>query len=321
MLDVYITIDTEIWCGDWNNVDASFPEAFRKYIYGPTKQGDYALPATLSILQEHGLEGVFFVEPLFSARFGIGALEEIVGLIRDKDQEIQLHLHSEWINEARPSLLEEVISKTPLLTLLNEDQQFKLIQWGLQRLEDAGGGRANAFRAGSYGANRATLKALKRNGILFDTSYNLDAINGVHDLSPDELLVQPKTEEGVCIYPVSVYRTGDGKGYRNVQITALSYPELVRYLEFAHDSGWDSVVIVSHNFELLSPDKSSVDEIVARRFVKLCHYLDKNRDRYQVKGFKKSLVKDCVQPIPPKTRIDQVGLRYIEQFLRKIKYA
>jgi len=37
---------------------------------------------TLRILNDHGLRGVFFVEPLFSARFGLAPLQEIVGSSR-----------------------------------------------------------------------------------------------------------------------------------------------------------------------------------------------------------------------------------------------
>ena len=99
MLNVFITVDTEIWCDGWDNLDARFPDAFRRYVYGPTRRGNYALPATLDILSDHGLAAVFFVEPLFAARFGQDPLDELVGLIRDGGQEIQLHLHTEWVDE------------------------------------------------------------------------------------------------------------------------------------------------------------------------------------------------------------------------------
>jgi peptidoglycan/xylan/chitin deacetylase (PgdA/CDA1 family) len=40
-------------------------------LYGRSPAGDYALPKTLEILDRNGLKGVFFVEPLFAARFGV----------------------------------------------------------------------------------------------------------------------------------------------------------------------------------------------------------------------------------------------------------
>jgi hypothetical protein len=93
----------EIWPGSWNNIDARFPEAFRRYVYGDTPQGQYALPMTLEILRDHGLRGIFFVEPLFSARFGLGPLQEFVSLIQEGGQDVQMHLHPEWADEARES--------------------------------------------------------------------------------------------------------------------------------------------------------------------------------------------------------------------------
>ena len=61
MLDVLITVDVEIWCDGWQDIDARFPDAFRRYIHGPTAGGDYGLPYQLKVLSDHGLKGVFFV--------------------------------------------------------------------------------------------------------------------------------------------------------------------------------------------------------------------------------------------------------------------
>ena len=69
-MNVYITFDVEVWCNSWRDLDARFPASFERYYFGRSDAGDYALPKTLEILNRHGLLGVFFVEPLFSARFG-----------------------------------------------------------------------------------------------------------------------------------------------------------------------------------------------------------------------------------------------------------
>jgi hypothetical protein len=71
MLNVFFTVDVEIWCDGWENIDHKFPGAFEQYIYGPTPRGNFALPFKLQVLRDHGLTGVFFVEPLFATRFGI----------------------------------------------------------------------------------------------------------------------------------------------------------------------------------------------------------------------------------------------------------
>jgi protein-tyrosine phosphatase len=71
-------------------------------LYGRSPAGDYALPKTLEILDRNGLKGVFFVEPLFAARFGVEHLATIVDLIRAGGHDVQLHLHPEWSDELRP---------------------------------------------------------------------------------------------------------------------------------------------------------------------------------------------------------------------------
>ncbi len=104
MIDVFLTVDVEVWCDGWDDIDAKFPSAFQRYIYGPTSRGDYGLPYQLHQLQEHGLTGVFFVEPLFSTRFGLEPLSEIISLVRERGHEIQLHLHTEWVDESNVPL-------------------------------------------------------------------------------------------------------------------------------------------------------------------------------------------------------------------------
>lgn len=321
MLNVFITVDTEVWCDGWDNLDQKFPEYFKKYIYGPTRQGNFALPGKLSILEEYNIPAVFFIEPLFSAKFGIEPLKEIVSIIQGKRQEIQLHLHTEWVDEAGDTLIPGTTKKIRNLTYCSRAQQSHLIQWGLQRMAEAGVENINAFRAGSYGANRDTLRAVADNKLVFDTSYNLSAELGVADIAPDKLLNQPYFIDGIYEYPVSVIKDPIRQRYRNVQINALSYKELVNCLEHAFESNWDSLVIVTHNFELLSRDKTSVDTYAVNRFRRLCQYLNNNRDRFNVTGFQDlSPTNIQSQPSIPSGKLLSAGLRYAEQTIRQFLY-
>src|SRR5499426_1893648 len=129
MIQVLFTVDVEVWCESWTDLDREFPEAFRRYIYGPTASGQYGLPFTLQMLRDCGLRGVFFVEPLFAARFGVDPLSEIVGLIHGAGQEVQLHLHTEWVDEARvPPLLPPVSAKKQFLWMFSRAEQAALIE-------------------------------------------------------------------------------------------------------------------------------------------------------------------------------------------------
>ncbi len=321
MLNVFITIDTEIWCNGWDNLDECFPGYFQQYVYGKTSQGDYALPGTLNILADHGLPAVFFVEPLFSARFGIDPLAELVGLIKEQNQEIQLHLHPEWVDETGETLLTNIQQKIPLLSLCDLSQQSQLIAWGKSQLHQVGVENITAFRAGSYAANLNTLQALKDNQILFDSSYNPASDVGVADIAPGQILTQPYKINDVYEYPVSVFAQPVKNSQRNLQVTACSFNEMSHYLNTAHDAGWDAVVIVSHNFELLSPNKIQADHIVINRFKKLCQFLSQNPERFKVTGFNDLTPTHITdQPELLNGKPVDFSLRTMEQITRRFMY-
>jgi peptidoglycan/xylan/chitin deacetylase (PgdA/CDA1 family) len=319
MLDVFFTVDVEIWCDGWDHLDRKFPAAYRRYVYGPTREGDYALPATLKILNDHGLRGVFFVEPLFSTRFGPGPLQELVGLIQAAGQEVQLHLHTEWVDEAREPLLPGVSGKRQHLRQFSLGEQADLIAAGLKLLSEAGVRSINAFRAGNWAMNRDTLSALARNAIDFDSSYNAASRIGVDSVMPGQILTQPAAFDTVMEYPVTVYRDRGPTSLRPLQLTACSFNEVTRVLNTAADSGWDSVVIVSHNFELLNRRKDRPDPIVVRRFRKLCRYLERHADRFRVRGFRGlEHGKTRAQPEPFSPSAWLIYERYAEQLVRRV---
>lgn len=317
MLDVFLTVDVEVWCDGWINIDAKFPSAFKRYIYGPTPRGDYGLPYQLRELQEHGLTGVFFVEPLFSTRFGLEPLAEIISLVRKQEHEVQLHLHTEWVDESRRPLLDGIAGKQQFLHYFSLEEQAILIRTGANLIEMAGGQKVNAFRAGSFRFNEDTLRALARNGIAFDSSYNASMFGRDSGVVPDVTLVEPAECNGVHEYPMTVFH-GGVRSLRHAQLTACSYREMEGLLWQALESGRKAFVILFHNFELLNGSMNRPDDIVVARFHKLCSFLDRHRDCFRVRGFK-GLTPTTVfsQPAPLISPIWRTGLRVLEQGLRR----
>jgi len=314
MTNVLLTVDTEVWCDGWHDLDAKFPDFFRKYVYGPTRAGDYGLPILFKVLADFGLRATFFVEPLFALRFGLEPLREIVGLVRDAGQEVQLHAHPEWLDESREAPLFEIRAKQPRLSGYSLEQQRQIIAKAKELLVAAGAQSVEGFRAGSYAADRNTLLALADNGIFIDSSYNWAAQVGVCDMFPGLRLLQPAIDAGVTELPVSVYQPGGARLSRHLQLTACSFAEMRWMLEYAQRMGWDSVVIVLHNFELLTEDKLRPNRIVFRRFVELCRYLADHADRFATVGIG-GLVPQTLefQPEFPKTPAWLTAGRYLAQ--------
>jgi hypothetical protein len=318
MLDVFITVDVEIWCDGWLNIDQQFPGAFRKYIYGTTAKGDFGLPYKIEILKQYGLTGVFFVEPLFAARFGIQPLTEIVVLLRENAQEVQLHLHTEWVDESREHLLENVLQKRQHLRYFSLEEQIILIAAGASLLKRAGAPDINAFRAGSFAFNSDTLSALATNHIPFDSSYNASMFGLDSGVMPGVTVVEPAEWNGTYEYPMTVFNDGTGR-LRHAQLNACSYKEMERLLWQAVEAERSAFVILSHSFELLNPAMDRPNDVVVNRFRNLCTFLDKNRDLFRVRGFRglRPEVKQ-VQPAPLASPIWLTGARMIEQAYQRM---
>jgi len=318
MLNVFFTVDVEIWCGSWKNLDENFPQAFQRYVYGHTPSGEYGLRHKLKTLREHGLLGVFFIEPLFAARFGIAPLAEIVGLVREHGHEVQLHLHPEWVDEAREPLLAQVNRKKQFLRDFSLTEQTALIAAGLKLIEKANGGNPNAFRAGSFGANEDTLRALAANRLLFDSSYNASMLGLGSSFMPGQTLIEPIECDGVHEYPMTVFNDGTGI-LRHVQLGACSYQEMQGLLWQALESKRKSFMMLSHNFELLNIAKNRPDPIVTKRFYNLCRFLDQNRDCFRMSGFH-GLAPASVhpQPGPLTSPVWKTGHRMLQQLMRHL---
>lgn len=320
MLDVFFTVDVEVWCGGWENIDEKFPASFQRYVYGKTPQGDYGLPYQLHLLKEHNLLGVFFVEPLFAARFGLAPLEEIVGLLQQGGQEVQLHMHTEWVNEAKHPILPDVIKKRQFMRHFSLAEQQVLIATGVEFLAKTGGGKVNAFRAGSFAFDANTLVALAANGIDFDSSYNATMMGLESGVMPGIVLYEPIECSGVYEYPMTVYKDSP-RSLRHVQLGACSYREIEHLLWQALKTERKAFVILSHNFELLSQAQNRPDKVVVERMRKLCRLFDQHRDCFRLRGFKNLLPSVTPsQPPPLSSPLWATGIRVLEQLNRRLFY-
>lgn len=266
-MQVLITTDVELWPRKWDLSAREMSRALRRYIHGMTPRGSVGLPFQLQLLAENGLKGVFFIEPLFASVMGRGVLADIVGMVRDAGQEVQLHLHTEWMGRSDTPRL----PGPPRMSIreLDEGAQMDVIGLGLEWLEEAGAGAVTAFRAGAYGADRATLRALARLGVPMDSSHNPAGSRG--PLAPD-LDDTPRTLENVLEVPQTVYWDSFGR-LRHAQVGSSSRQELAQALFGARDQGRNAFVILSHSSELLTADRERPDRVAMYRFEWLCRYL------------------------------------------------
>jgi hypothetical protein len=241
-------------------------------------------------------------------------LKRVVDPILTRGHEVQLHVHTEWLRwfEKDPvaGRRGENIFEFP------ETDQRVLLEMGAEALERAGAPRPIAFRAGNYGADNATLRALKSLGLRFDTSYNQPYIGDVCRIDVPEPLLEPALVEGLTEIPITFFEDYPGHT-RPLQLCAISTAELAWCVTDARAANRPTVVIVSHSFELLNARRTRANKMLVRRFDALCATLKETTTFTELDA--------AVEPTArraaiPKSNPARTAVRMVEQAVGTLLY-
>ena len=269
MTAVYITIDTEYSAGfakaEGTHLRA---ENFARSIACDTPAGSVGTAYQMDMFEAHGLRGVFFVDPMPALVWGVESITDIVEPILTRGHDVQLHVHTEWLELAGTANPLGNRTGRNIADFEYEDQ-LAILDYAKDTLIAAGAPPPAAFRAGNYGANDATLRALGELGIGYDTSHPPGIPDGACEISLSSDDRQPLEHQGVIAVPIGCVENF-GQDYRHAQITALSAWELLAAIRHAKSNGFASFTVVSHSFELLSRDRSQINHIVQKRFERFC---------------------------------------------------
>jgi peptidoglycan/xylan/chitin deacetylase (PgdA/CDA1 family) len=264
-----ITVDTEL-SALFHQRGVPLAANFSSAINGECADGSFGIGWQMGQMEARGLKGVFFVDPLPALVYGEAWLADVVGPIVTRGHEVQLHIHTEWLAWAKHSPVDGRQGQN-LADFGLEDQQV-LLGLATDLLMRAGAPRPTAFRAGNYGADDNSLRALAELGLIWDSSVNAPYLGGACriGLSADQV----SATERYKIIEIPVAGLNDRVGQvRPAQICALSAREMRGALRHAADHQHAAFVIVTHSFEMLSRDRRRANRAVIARFEAMCNVI------------------------------------------------
>lgn len=266
MTALLISVDTEL-SSSLQQRGVSLDDNIRRSIWAEARGQAHGVGWQMDVLDRHGLKGVFFLDPLPALVHGPDFLPPIVQAIVARGHEVQMHIHTEWLAWAKDS---------PVGTRQGRNigdfalpDQIILLGHAKALLEQAGAPAITAFRAGNFGANDDTLRALAAIGVLWDSSVNPAYLGRECHISAEPDTIGASRIEGVVELPVSGIIDRPG-GFRPAQVCAMSAAEMRAGLRHAAREGHDAFMVVTHSFEMLSRDRQRPNGAVKARFEALC---------------------------------------------------
>jgi hypothetical protein len=206
----------------------------------------------------------------------------------NRGHDVQLHLHPNYLNFTLNNPLEKTYSD--LIGTYSSEKQTDLIKEGIEILMQNGVPRPVAFRAGCFGANEETLRALKAVGVLIDSSYNKAYVGdtclldnkGINDLT---------YLNEIWEFPITNFIESTklrANRFKPLDINGVGFQEMKSVLNQAKESGPRNITIILHSFSFIKPYDVQYNKVrprwnVIRRFRNLCQYVSENSDYFEVR--------------------------------------
>jgi peptidoglycan/xylan/chitin deacetylase (PgdA/CDA1 family) len=243
----------------------------------------YGAPRIMDILEDHGTRGTFFVDVYNRVTLDEGLLREACQEIVRRGHEVGLHTHPAFPSGRRGYGMEQVLSRYDLAW------QTDFIRRGRDMITRWIGRPPRSHRAGGYGANLDTLRALAACGITIDSSlfsgYVHCGLNGLLSYRN-----APSRWESVLEIPISVTGTSfiarvGRRKWTLLTMTKKVDPdwaglfELKRQILALRDAELDPLVIMLHSYALLDVGGSFRPVPAAeRKFRELISWLSAQED-------------------------------------------
>jgi hypothetical protein len=218
----------------------------------------YGTPLIMDMLEEIGGKGTFFVDVYNRTTVDENLIAACMKEIDARGHEVALHTHPAFPEGKRGYGMAQTMRR------LSYDAQAQSIEEGIATIARAITKKPVSHRAGGYGANRDTLRALKANGITIDSSLLYDY--PYCDLNTPPLGINvPVIEEGVLEVPVSVTRCEmHAMGIPLAALTKKLDPdwcspgEILRQAAALKASGVATIILFLHSYSFIDIERGFV---------------------------------------------------------------
>ena len=321
MTSILITIDTELSAG-LHGRGASAEENFAQTILGRVPGGERGIAYQIAEFAAHELKAVFFVEALSAGAVGLDMLKRTIDPILSSGHEVQLHAHTEWLHWLPSDPVDG--RRGACMADFSLADQRRVLELGIENLTKAGAPRPIAFRAGNYGANNDTLRALASLGVVYDTSYNFSYLGDPCAILADRHLQAPVRLDGVIEVPITDFIDRPDH-FRPAQLCAISKREMQHVIGSAIAQRRQTAVVVSHSFELINRARTRANRIVVDRFRQFCESVGEMSERAKTCGFEgldpASLTSQRAEPAPLQSGMARTLARMAEQAIGTVIYG
>jgi hypothetical protein len=289
-ISVFITVDTEHSIGGAFKDSNLKPVGNEKMVWGKIGNKFYGIPLMMDIAETYDIRLTFFVEVLNKYHFGEDETKKVCECILNRGHDVQLHLHPNYLNFTLNNPLGKKYSD--FIGTYPSEKQVELIKEGIEILIQNGVPRPIAFRAGCFGANEETLRALGSVGLLIDSSYN-KAYVGDTCLLDDKEINDLTYLNGIWEFPITNFVESTKlmpNRFKPLDINGVSFQEMESVLNQAKENGPRCITIILHSFSFLKPYDIQYNSVrlrwhVIRRFKKLCNFLKEEQKNFRTRTF------------------------------------
>lgn len=290
-IDVSITIDTEFSLGGTFRPGGGRPLADER-VQCSVGGRAWGVPHLLEVFAAHGLKATFFVETLHVAHFGEGPMGAVVQRLLAAGQDVQLHLHPQWL-VFREQGWRERPRRSPVPDNCegrSEAELCDMIGAGMETFRRWGAPAPIALRTGGLRTDAAVYRAMAKMGLPLASNIGW----GLFEPTEEVLRIAAGRAwiEGVLEVPVVTYRqvsAGLLKPLRICTVTSTSRAEQRWLLDRAAEQAMSPFVILTHPFEFVryfgEPGPVAPSRVNLARLEALCRLLSGDRRRFRTIAF------------------------------------